>query len=251
MRTPSDWGKYAVEIRIPFGSDVRVGSGYLIAPGRILTALHVVIGALDDGHTATAPAEINVRAYGDFLDAFGDLVGMDISRTFEAIRRKANDDFLWRTAKLTWPRLGRTLPRLDLAILEVRQQHRLKRVAEAPTVDWLSPERDVPCTATGFPVWACTRTADGAAMSKPIPVTADLNLGLPRIGAMRDLTVTRSKPTMEADWQGLSGTVFLHEESGQVIGVASKSRFGKFEFSDQSVCRVRRLSMRRIVARWM
>ncbi len=42
----AEWTDYAVEIRVPIDSQgtVRVGTGYVLPHGRILTALHVVVG---------------------------------------------------------------------------------------------------------------------------------------------------------------------------------------------------------------
>src|SRR5690348_13160318 len=140
--TPSGWEQYAVEIRIPLSNDARVGSGYLIAPGRILTALHVIVGSLESAHTVVVPSDIKIRAYGDFLEAFGDLIDIDVSRALTAIQERAAGDFLWRPARLAWPRPGQAIPRLDLAILEVGKADRLKRVASAPPVPWLCPQSE-------------------------------------------------------------------------------------------------------------
>src|SRR5437016_6203971 len=98
----ASWTDHVVEIRIPVAN--RVGSGFVIGPGLILTALHVIVGPLDNCLEIVAPARILIRAYGDFLDAFRHLLQWSPVASLQAIAAAAVDgDFRWRDATLVWP----------------------------------------------------------------------------------------------------------------------------------------------------
>src|SRR5215471_2637018 len=123
MRLLAPIDAYAVEIRVRLPDATwRKGSGYVIGPCRILTALHVLVGqdAVLQGHAVSAPTHIEVRAYGDFAERFGkpDVV---LERYLETVRALAQDnDYLWRPAELCWPKNGAAIPRFELAVLEVK-----------------------------------------------------------------------------------------------------------------------------------
>jgi hypothetical protein len=74
MPSLADLEACAVEIQVPLPDGKwRHGSGYVIGPCRILTALHVLVGpdAVKQGQPVSAPARIEVRAFGDFAERFG------------------------------------------------------------------------------------------------------------------------------------------------------------------------------------
>jgi len=222
----TSWTDYAVEIRIPLGKEYRVGSGYLIGPGLILTALHVVVGSLENCSEIVAPSPILIRAYGDFHAAFGELLGWNSRDLLNKMAVAAPDgDFRWRTATLVWPANNTSPPRFDAALLEVAPSDRLPHVAAPRSITCLDPIGRVSCEGMGFPIWGWTKTEEGKSLSSPITVSADLSDGAQGSDGMRALTVLRSStPRQESDWEGLSGTAFLDDASHELLGIVSRTQ---------------------------
>ena len=225
-RDMTSWTDYAVEIRIPLGKEYRVGSGYLIGPGLILTALHVVVGSLENCSEIVAPSPILIRAYGDFHAAFGELLGWNSRDLLNKMAVAAPDgDFRWRTATLVWPANNTSPPRFDAALLEVAPSDRLPHVAAPRSITCLDPIGRVSCEGMGFPIWGWTKTEEGKSLSSPITVSADLSDGAQGSDGMRALTVLRSStPRQESDWEGLSGTAFLDDASHELLGIVSRTQ---------------------------
>src|SRR6516164_3904208 len=161
MRSLADLDAFTVEIQVPLSNGMwRHGSGYLIGPCRILTALHVLIGqdAVLQGQPVSVPDRIEMRAFGDFTERFGrpDVVAV---RYLESVRAQARDgDYLWRPAELLWPKDGTAVPRFDLAILTVKPEAALKHILNAPRISCFKPTEDISCRCTGFPEWMAART---------------------------------------------------------------------------------------------
>jgi hypothetical protein len=174
----ASWDDYAVEIRIPLGREYRVGSGCVIGPGLILTALHVVVGPLENCSEIVPPSPIKIRAWGDFHAKFGELQGWNTEDLLRKMAEAAPDgDFLWRTATLVWPPRNTSPPRFDVALLEIAQSERLPHVASPRSWTCLDPSVRVSCEGTGFPIWGWTKTKKGECLSSPITLSADLSDG--------------------------------------------------------------------------
>jgi hypothetical protein len=223
MRSLADIDAYAVEIRVPLpDGSWRKGSGYVIGPCRILTALHVLVGqdAVLKGDTVLPPAGIEVRAYGDFSERFA-RPDVATERYLESVRALApDDDYLWRSAELSWPRNGAAMPRFELAVLEVKPQAALKHILTAPRISCFRPAEDVSCRALGFPEWTAQKL-NGVDISSPMPVIGILSFGPPTVRTFHPFSVTNVRPPEGKDWQRISGSAFFIEESLALVGVAS------------------------------
>jgi hypothetical protein len=223
MRSLADIDAYAVEIRVPLPNRKwGKGSGYVIGPCRILTALHVLVGqdAVLKGEAVVAPAGIEVRAYGDFSERFG-RPDVATARYLESVRALArDDDYLWRPAELIWPRNGAAMPRFELAVLEVTPQAALKHILTAPRISCFRPVEDVSCRAMGFPEWTA-QNSNGVDISSPMPVIGVQSFGPPTVRTFHPFSVTNVRPPEGNDWQRISGSAFFTEESLALVGVAS------------------------------
>src|ERR1700730_18675263 len=104
MPSLADLEARAVEIQVPLpDGNWRHGSGYVIGPCRILTALHVLVGAdaVKQGQPVLAPARIEVRAFGDFAERFGRAPDVPPARYLDNVRGLSRDgDYLWRAPEL-------------------------------------------------------------------------------------------------------------------------------------------------------
>jgi hypothetical protein len=224
MRSLADLDAFTVEIQVPLSNGMwRHGSGYLIGPCRILTALHVLIGqdAVLQGQPVSVPDRIEMRAFGDFTERFGrpDVVAV---RYLESVRAQARDgDYLWRPAELLWPKDGTAVPRFDLAILTVKPEAALKHILNAPRISCFKPTEDISCRCTGFPEWMAARTWHGVDISNPRPVTGDLTFGPPTNLSFHPFTAKNGAPRDANEWQGLSGSAFFAQDTAALVGVAS------------------------------
>jgi hypothetical protein len=218
---------YAAEIRVDLGNGQwRRGSGYVIGPCRILTALHVLIGqdAIERrGTRITLPGSIDVRAHGDFEARFGrpDVV---LDRAFDRVRAAAAGDYLWRPARLIWPDEQAEVPRFELAVLEVAPHDALPHVRDAKQVSCSKPDADVSCRGTGFAKWMELQTPDGVDLSNPGTITGILTASAERYRSFRPFTVQNGAPQNDQEWMGLSGAAFFDVESRALVGLASEVR---------------------------
>jgi hypothetical protein len=223
MRSLADLDDYSVEIRVPLsGREWRKGSGYLVGPCRILTALHVLVGrdAVLSGEPVSLPGLIEVRAHGDFADRFGE-PDVVLERYVDTVRSRARDgDFLWRPATVCWPQKGIPVPRYDLAILEVRPEVALRHIMSAPRILCIKPSMDILCRGTGFPEWVA-ETTNGVDVSSPRPVTGTLSFGDATPRGFHSFTATNGAPRNSDEWQRISGTAFFGDGADMLVGVAS------------------------------
>jgi hypothetical protein len=225
MPSLEDIDAYVAEIRVelPTG-EWRRGSGYVIGPCRILTALHVIVGqeAVREGQIVSAPVSIEVRALGDFVERFGRKPDVSINRYIERVRAAAPDgDFLWRPAQLLWPSQGSEVPAYELAVLEVPPQLAAKHILKAPRIRCLKPNADLNCRGTGFPKWMTSQTSRGIDLSNPSAVRGTLTFGAPMNSSFHPFTATNGAPENSAEWSGLSGTAFFAAETSILVGIAS------------------------------
>jgi hypothetical protein len=223
-RTWEDFDSYAAEVRVDLGNGrIRSGSGYVIGPCRVLTALHVLIGqeAIERGAKVSIPGGIEVRVHGDFI-VRADTVP---DRGFTRVRAETGGDYRWQPANLVWPREGADIPRYDVAVLEVPEGKALERVGNAPRVFCLDPpDEDLSCRGTGFAKWAEVRTKKGRDLPNPCTVTGFLTAGAERYRASRVFTVMNGAPENAEEWQGLSGAIFFDTKTRAVVGLASEVR---------------------------
>src|SRR5579871_3210832 len=223
MRSPAELDDCAVEIQVETaGGAWRKGSGYLIGPCRILTALHVLVGQEQvlAGGKVSLPKRVEVRAYGDYADAFGhpDVI---IDRYVASVRAKARDgDFLWRAAGISWPPDGGPVPRFDLAILEIAPEAALKHMRNAPRVGCLRPDADIFCRGTGFPGWM-VEVSGGVDISSPRPVTGTLTFGPANARGFHLFNAANGAPGDPLEWQRISGTAFFAPNGYELVGIAS------------------------------
>jgi hypothetical protein len=208
-RSWDDFDAYAAEVRVDLGNGrIRSGSGYVIGPCRILTALHVLIGqeAIETGTKVVLPHEIQVRTHGDFV-VRSDTVA---DRGFTRVRDETGGDYRWQPANQIWPREGAEIPRYDVAILEVPEDKALEHVGNAPRVFCLGPsDEDISCRGTGFAKWAEVRTQQGRDLPNPYTVTGFLTAGAERYRASRPFTVLNGAPDNAEEWQGLFWRCFF------------------------------------------
>jgi hypothetical protein len=225
MLSLADLDACAVEIQVPLpGGEWRHGSGYVIGPCRILTALHVLVGqdAVKQAQPISAPDRIEVRAFGDFAARFGGAPDVASNRYLDNVRALARDgDYLWRPAELRWPKRGAAMPRFELAVLEVKPETALKHILSAPRIKCFKPTNDVLCRCVGFPDWMAMRATHGIDIANPRPVTGRLSFAATTSHSFHPFTAQNGGPRNEEEWQGLSGGAFLAEETGALIGVAS------------------------------
>lgn len=225
MASLADLDARAVEIQVPLpGGEWRHGSGFVIGPCRILTALHVLVGqdAVNRAQPVSAPDRIEVRAFGDFGERFGLTPDVATERYLDNVRALAPDgDYLWRSAELRWPKHGTPMPRFDLAVLEVKPEKALKHIRTAPRIKCFKPTTDILCRCVGFPDWMTVQLANGIDIANPRPVTGELSYSAATNRSFHPFTAKNGAPRNELEWQGLSGAGFLTEETGALIGVAS------------------------------
>ena len=171
MSSRDEWAKYAVEIRIPTHDGMFAGgSGYVTSSCRILTALHVVVDEKLLQKGIVKPRDgIMVRAYGDFIEKFPEVVDYNVERVINRLSSDPNQDFGWRPAKLAWPSPEGEAPPLDLAILELDEIYSLSFTRRLTPVRCSDPEDNIGCRGIGFPSWTFLSTGDGSNLSRATP----------------------------------------------------------------------------------
>lgn len=193
------------EVRV---RDQARGSGFLIAPGVILTALHVILGPDPDVVPAEQFAEF--RLYRD-VEAFDREAGYDYrdSRFRERISR-ADKRLEWRRARLIYP-----LPDMerlpDLALLRIEGDVAAfpglgARPAAEPT------GRGCEVRAAGFPMFKTGKAGDKDVWnSHDLRGTAGGYRN--RRGAV-EVQIRSDTPRRSEDWRGLSGSALWRDEEG-------------------------------------
>jgi uncharacterized protein len=219
-----EWAKFAVEIRIAMRNGIAWGSGYVTSSFRILTALHVVVDEKFLRKGVVKPLDgILVRAYGDFIEKFPEVMDYNVERVLNRFSSDPNQDNRWRPAKLAWPLPDGEAPPLDLAILELKETDSLPFTRRLIPVRCSDPGDNIRCRGIGFPTWTFLSTDEGTNLPRPTPISGTLSLGARGLGAMHPFRVTSGAPPAEEKWKGLSGTGLFEFETMGLIGVVSRT----------------------------
>jgi hypothetical protein len=193
------WFERAVSIEVPAaaGGEGRRGSGYMIAPGVILTALHVVIGP---GRVPSGPpATCRISMLAD-LNVFKD-------------RRDAE-----RTAELKWPSAGAGEDDGDIAVLLV-QGSLTDSMQECDPLPVLDDRIQMEVSGCGLPQFV-KELRDTEQKEQGFWVFRGRVRDRPSaFDTLADLILEdQSKPDPE-EWRGASGSALLHEESNALVGI--------------------------------
>jgi len=165
-----------VRVSLPNGRERR-GSGFVVAPGRILTALHVLLGEAALRKAAVEPVTetIEVRAIGDLRDG-GEFAHIDPARAAIGIAQRSQKS--WKRVELIWPAVGSAIPPFELALLEFSDLP----PPGAPLSSVVPPlvghvEDGGVVRAVGFPRWSEIEAPDGKRLLEPQVVHATLKRG--------------------------------------------------------------------------
>ena len=207
-------GEYAAQILrpIPGSNHVTIGSGYAVSPGRILTALHCVIG--DGAVPSGLPVKVRVRLVGDGL--------LELPK----------DRWSSPEATLIWPPPGTRVSELDLAILEVAPADCSDLLRNAPRTVIYACKETLGCWGSGFALWQQDRDASGQVIaSRNHPITGKLT-PVQQVNAMPAPFNVDSACPPEAEpwigaqakepWGGQSGTVLFSEEYNVAVAVVAR-----------------------------
>ncbi len=216
--------------------DIGVGSGGLVGPGLILTALHCVFPVDDDNHLPdvvpqNAPCP-QARVMADFAAALGardSAVAFDL-RQIDVQKIAALDGAQFHDCTLVWPPAGAPMPKVDVALLQMSPTAMAKApAASAPlsfridTVDG----QELSLRGEGFPDFASIEVGANALEFREI---YDL-LGTTRgtqglIRRTSKMTVLGDQPQDALEWAGLSGTLLwqcIHGQLPHLMGVVSNT----------------------------
>lgn len=218
-------GKYAAHI---VASGGRKGSGYLIAPRLVLTALHVV---LDDVRVDQIPADVRckLRLNGDVVAVDGK-AGQDgrewrVRRRMEIWRAHAPPGECWLPATLLWPLAGDSPGNHDLALLQIdpgAESETADTDSHAGPAGKIHRNREF-SECVGYPRFRKRDMAEGNFYEVEL-VDAESS-GLDSRGepvdsraVARRLKVTSATPGQSDDWGGLSGAAIICRN--ELVGVA-------------------------------
>jgi hypothetical protein len=216
----------AVQTSRPTGDDRGYpGSGYLIGPGLILTALHCVVDTKAERRLPPG-LQCRVRVVGDFREANPKFRSWNPDWSYAELQKATGTT--WRKAKLVWPTGDIALSAVpDVAVLSVDEADRTPLMSKARRPPTFTPKRTFYCFGLGFPTFAARRSEDGKLLLVEIEgVDGDLSPVAKLSDSMRVFTVKSRTPKTYDGWKGLSGGALLHEDSGALLGV-----FGRFEES--------------------
>ncbi|WGD48656.1 hypothetical protein QA641_23695 [Bradyrhizobium sp. CB1650] len=191
------WFERAAEIKVMAadGSLVRRGSGYMIAPGVILTALHVVAGA---DPLPQDPKVCRVRLLAD-INAADEL-----------------DKVEFHDAEVKWPAPGSSIQNAgDAALVVVKEQqrtHSMKDCAALP-VSTSFKGRDV--IGVGMPALARKIDPHSAGFEE---INGRIASRL-QSNALLRLTLDNQKHPNPDEWKGASGAVLLDAKAEALVGI--------------------------------
>jgi hypothetical protein len=202
----------------PRGSG-RTGSGYLISPNRVLTALHCVIdGDLvpDEG-----PVQCRIRPVGEGL-----LTGPE--ETWEL-----------RPAVLLWPPPGWKRSTLDIAVLGIDDQHATPDVL--PVVTYV-PKEVRACRGSGFPLWKQQLDKQGKVIgTKNYSIRGKLDPSQIIDSVTNPFMIDNGCPRRSEEWKGQSGTVLFDQDDHVAVAVVVE------RFDDADNCQIGAIHLRHLV----
>ena len=197
----------AADLVAEIRSDAGRGSGFLIGPNLVLTALHVLLGDNPPGVPDQVRAEIRLR---QDVDAFDQEAGYDY-RSDRYLRRIAAQDarLEWHGARMIYPLPGTDrLP--DIALLRIdAAAGDFPGLATPPTAIRLS--RRPMCRATGFPIFAA-KEVGGKTIWERYPLGGEItDPGRGRDGSIA-IAVKSPTPDTADGWKGLSGAALWRDD---------------------------------------
>jgi hypothetical protein len=175
-----------------------LGSGYLVRPGTIITALHCVVG---ENPVPEGTVACEVR-----------LVGDDRKRT-------PNEQWTWRPATLAWPGAGATFKDCDIAVLVVDEDKRAATMKLDPKLAAHIPQRPPAVEGFGFPNWLKDRNKDKFPFRR---IVGTVESEEPQFGFLSQFDVDRSTPVKEEEWGGASGTLLFIKDTNVVAGIVAQ-----------------------------
>ena len=215
-----------VEIRLPLqnGSERR-GSGIVISPCRILTALHVIVGdvELTSGQPTVAPPTVKVRSLGDLYDHVGDVRNVNLAEATRIFDERAGGDYRWLEASLIWPNIGSKAPRLELAILGVPNCDGFRVLKESAPLKVAEAIDGEECRALGFPFWASRALSNGKVTVDTSVIHATIKRGSAIYSSMSELHVSSGSPDDREKWRGMSGSALINQ-SKSIVGIISLAK---------------------------
>ena len=173
------------------------GTGYLVGPGIILTALHCVIADVvpDDGVTC------DVRMFAD--------------------RPRSNSPitkWTWLPARLAWPKAGAHVDDCDIAVLVVDERHRTESMKQSIEILTHIPERPLEAEAVGYPEWKKDGSLEQYA---PHRARGKLESEQSFDQTPNDFHVSEATPPEAEEWRGISGGLLFKPETPFALGIVS------------------------------
>jgi hypothetical protein len=183
------------------------GTGYVIGPGLVLTASHVLF---DMRRPVPSTIEVVVRSLADLGRVAQEILdepegSPDWMARYDKVIDERGDH--WRDAELIWPPANRPRSIFDLAILEVSRRepadsyHRFSAVPLA-TITGISTELE--CRTCGFPIWR-RRISGPFKLERATLRTGHLSAPPPNDPITTDLIVRGDAPADSRQWKGMSG----------------------------------------------
>jgi len=196
------WFERAVEIRVlaPDGTLVRRGSGFMVAPGVILTALHVAVGA---AAVPNGPVRCSVRLLADIravIDADGD-----------------PEDTPFQPAELKWPAPGAAPGAGDAALLVVAAKDRTRTMADCAALPVLKSDFGRSVAGVGMP--ALAKIIDPSRRNMGFRDIKGSTSNRFVADALVELTLDDQKHPDPDEWKGASGAVLLDAKGGVLVGI--------------------------------
>jgi hypothetical protein len=170
-----------------------LGTGYLVGPGVIITALHCVVEDVVPAGDVTC----TVRLYSD--------------------GRTAGENAVWDwvPATLAWPKTGSRVDECDIAVLTVAPQHQTAAMQQKVSARTHIPQRPQIVEGVGYPGW---RKDSKVGTFKPHRARGILESDVSH--ALHDFDIAGSTPPNAEDWQGLSGALLFARDTNTALGVA-------------------------------
>jgi eukaryotic-like serine/threonine-protein kinase len=219
-----------VEVRVAVSNGrERRGAGFVVSPGRILTALHVLLGdnRLSELRVPTVPTEIRVRSLGDLLDHIGDVRDIDPDAAARKYDTRTHGDHRWAEATMIWPDVGARFPRFEFAVLEVANTRNLRVLRDSPSLLVTEASDGESCRAVGFPSWSSQDLKDGSTIVDPSVVHATIKRGGSIFRSTTEIHIESGAPETREEWSGLSGAALTSKVSKALVGIVSLARNAK------------------------